>query len=197
MCVWARVFNYRWLRAGPIDCDPPGCVMDVIAFLPVLTKRDLAWEEYSKGGELFSVDESDDILFRLLNYFPTVFASFPLSLLLRRHPLCGQINRNSCFFPFALVFWIFHFDSIRYIYTCLKFCLSGVKFPLFLCDLSRDYLRFVTVQRIYRARYFITRMADRLIISFTDILCVYFKTERILKEFLPTYILILDDLSLQ
>lgn len=58
MCVWARVFNYRWLRAGPIDCDPPGCVMDVIAFLPVLTKRDLAWEEYSKGGELFSVDES-------------------------------------------------------------------------------------------------------------------------------------------
>lgn len=116
MCVWARVFNYRWLRAGPIDCDPPGCVMDVIAFLPVLTKRDLAWEEYSKGGELFSVDESDGILFRLLNYFPTVFASFPLSLLLRRHPLCGQINRNSCFFPFALVFWIFHFDSIRYIY---------------------------------------------------------------------------------
>lgn len=90
------------------------------------------------------------------------------------------------------------YSSIRfdiYIYTCLKFCLSGVKFPLFLCDLSRDYLRFVTVQRIYRARYFITRMADRLIISFTDILCVYFKTHKILKEFLPTYILILDDLS--
>lgn len=38
-------------------------------------------------------------------------------------------------------------------------------------------------------------MADRLIISFTDILCVYFKTHKILKEFLPTYILILDDLS--
>lgn len=53
--------------------------------------------------------------------------------------------------------------------------ISTLSLSLLLRDLSRDYLRFVTVQRIYRARYFITRMDDHLIIaSFADI-PYYFK----------------------
>lgn len=127
------------------------------------------------------MDESDGILFRLLNYFLQLY----LLLFLYRCsyadiPYAGKLIGIAASFH-SLLFSEYS-TSIRfdiYIYTCLKFCLSGVKFPLFLCDLSRDYLRFVTVQRIYRARYFITRMADRLIISFTGILCVYFKTGRI------------------
>lgn len=89
---------------------------------------------------------------------------------------------------------------------------SSIRFDIYIymfevlfigCKISTLPLRFIErlspichgATNISRAIYFITRMADRLIISFTDILCVYFKTHKILKEFLPTYILILDDLS--